>query len=145
MRPVAARRGVLPLTLVLFAGLLYAGSARNGFVLDDGALVRDNPLIRSLAGIPTLFASDYWEPEAKVGLYRPLVTTSYALNYALGAREPMGYHLANVGLHALVSLLVWVLYLRLGSGAAIAATAAFLFAAHAVHTEAVANVVGRAG
>ncbi|TDJ08675.1 MAG: DUF1736 domain-containing protein [Deltaproteobacteria bacterium] len=144
MRPVAARRGVLSLTLVLFAGLLYAGSAGNGFVLDDGALVRDNPLIRSLTGIPTLFASDYWEPEAKVGLYRPLVTTSYALNYALGARAPRGYHLANIGLHALMSLLVWGLYLRLGSGAAIAATAAFLFAAHAVHTEAVANVTGRA-
>jgi Tfp pilus assembly protein PilF len=131
-------------SLCLFAGLLYANAAGNGFALDDTALVRDNPLIRGLGKVPSLFASDYWEPEAKVGLYRPLVTTSYALNFALGGREPGGYHLANLGLHALVCVLVWALYQRLSGDALTAGAAAFLFAAHAVHTEAVANVVGRA-
>jgi tetratricopeptide (TPR) repeat protein len=131
-------------SLCLFVGLLYANAAGNGFALDDTALVRDNPLIRGLGEVPTLFASDYWEPEAKVGLYRPLVTTSYALNFALGGREPRGYHLANLGLHALVCVLVWALYQRLSGDALTVGAAAFLFAAHAVHTEAVANVVGRA-
>jgi tetratricopeptide (TPR) repeat protein len=113
-------------------------------VLDDTALVRDNPLIRGLTNVPELFASDYWEPEARVGLYRPLVTTSYALNFAVGGREAGGYHGVNLGLHALVSVLVWALCRRLTGDALTAGAAAFLFAAHAVHTEAVANIVGRA-
>jgi hypothetical protein len=43
-----------------------------------------------------------------------------------------------------VSVLVWVLYRRLGNDALTAGAAAFLFAAHAIHSEVVANVVGRA-
>ena len=144
MRPVAGRRGALPFALLLFAGLLYANAASNGFVLDAGPLVQDNPLIRGLGNVPTLFASDYSEPNMKVGLYRPLVMTSYALNFALGGRQPGGYHLANIALHAGVSVLVWALYRRLAGDALTAGAAAFLFAAHSIHSEAVANVVGRA-
>ncbi len=135
---------LLPVSLLVFAVLLYANSAGNGFVLDDTATVESNSLIRSLANLPTLFASDYWAPKMKGGLYRPLVTTSYALNYALGGGEPAGYHLVNIALHALNSLLILLLFRRLTGNALVSAGAAFFFAAHAVHTEAVANVVGRA-
>jgi tetratricopeptide (TPR) repeat protein len=72
------------------------------------------------------------------------VTTSYALNFAAGGRDPRGYHLGNIGLHAGVSLLVWALYRRLSGDPLSAGVAACLFAAHAIHTEAVANLVGRA-
>ncbi len=143
--PLSGRwRGWFPLTLLLLTGALYAGTAGHEFTLDDGVLVRDNPLIRDLRGLPTLFASDYWEPEAKVGLYRPLVSTSYALNFALGGLEPLGYHLLNIALHAAVSVGVWAVYRRLCGSALVAGAAAALFAAHGLHTEAVANVVGRA-
>ena len=124
--------------------LLFGSSLDNGFVLDDTTLIRDNPLIREISGLPVLFRSGYWEPEAKIGLYRPLVISSYALNYSLGQRDPWGYHLANVVLHAFVCLLVLALYRRLAKDPLVSAGAAFLFAALAIHTEVVANVVGRA-
>jgi tetratricopeptide (TPR) repeat protein len=127
-----------------FAALLYANTLQNDFVLDDRALVETNPLIQSLTHVPTLFASDYAAPQTGSGLYRPLVTTSYAINFALGGREPLGYHGVNLGLHALVSVLVWALCRRLTGDGLTAGAAGFLFAAHAIHTEAVANVVGRA-
>jgi len=133
----------LAAALFAFAALLYANTARNGFVLDDQALVESNPLIQDIRNVPTLFASDYWAPGPRTGLYRPLVTTSLALNFSLGGRNPMGYHLVNVVLHALVSVLVWGFFRRLSSDALLAGAAAFLFAAHALHTEAVANVAGR--
>ena len=88
--PLASRHSV-PLFVLLLVTIVFGSAARNGFLLDDVPRVRDNPLIRELANVPTLFASDYSELEAKAGLYRPLVTTSYALNYAVGKRTPWGY------------------------------------------------------
>ncbi len=134
----------MPLCVFVFATLLYANSLHNGFVLDDRTLVERNPMIRTLGRIPLLFRSDYWEPHLESGLYRPIVMTTYALNVALGRRNPMGYHLVNIGLHAGVSVLVWLLCLRLWRDPLLAGAAAFLFAALAIHTEVVANVVGRA-
>ncbi|MCZ6714216.1 MAG: DUF1736 domain-containing protein [Deltaproteobacteria bacterium] len=144
LRKPGADRYVVPVCLFIFATALYANSLGNGFVLDDRSLVERNPLIRKLNRIPLLWESDYWAPKLKSGLYRPLVMTTYALNHAVGKRDPTAYHLVNIGLHALVSVLVWALYRRLSGDALIAGAAGFLFAAHAIHTEAVANVVGRA-
>jgi Tfp pilus assembly protein PilF len=128
----------------VLALLLYANTLPNGFVLDDSAVVTEKPLLRDLARVPELFVADYWEPTVHSGLYRPLVTTSYALNHAVGGEDPRGYHTVNVGLHAIVSVLVLRLFWLVTANAAIATTGALLFAAHAVHTEAVAGVVGRA-
>ena len=130
--------------LAVFAAAVFANSVANDFVLDDRTILLDNPKLGSLASIPALFAMDYWQPYAKGGLYRPLVTTSYALNRRAGGEDPRGYHAVNVGLHALATLLVWMLFRRLPVAPAVAWGGALLFAAHAVHAEAVANVVGRA-
>lgn len=40
--------------------------------------------------------------------YRPLCVLTFRLNYWLHQLQPMGYHLTNISLHALVCLL----YLR---------------------------------
>ena len=139
-RSAAARW--LPLAVFAFAALLFADSARNGFALDDLPLVVHNPLIRELSSLPELFYRDYWAPTQESGLYRPLVTTSFAFDHALGGAEPLGYHIVNVGLHAANSALVAGLLLRLTANVPLAAAASFLFAAHAIHTEPVANVAG---
>ncbi len=82
-RSTAARW--LPLAVFVFSALLFADSARNGFAMDDWPLVVNNPLIRDLRGVPEFFRLDYWAPSQRSGLYRPLVTTSYAIDWALGA------------------------------------------------------------
>lgn len=143
-RPAAAPSWLAPLAVVLLSLLLYGNSASNGFALDDDSILVDNPAIRSLARVPELFAADYWEPTVKSGLYRPLVTLSYALNHAVGGFDPLGYHWVNIALHALVAWLVLRLFRRVTGDEWVAAGGALYFAAHAVHTEAVANVVGRA-
>jgi len=130
--------------VLLLATGVYAGAAHNGFALDDVPIVLEDPGIRSVAGLPGLLTADYWEPTVRAGLYRPLVKLSLAFNFAVGGDTPRGYHLVNVALHVGVSLLVLLLARRVSGGdEVVAAGAAALFAAHAVHTEAVANVVGR--
>jgi tetratricopeptide (TPR) repeat protein len=139
----------LPAGLAL---LCFANSIPNDFAYDDRALVLDNPRIASLANVRAIWLSDWWklvENEAEANpqrdrLYRPLTLFSFALNYAVHAYRPAGYHLVNVLLHAGVCVLVWYFARRLSGDAAVASLAAVLFAVHPVHVEAVANVVGRA-
>jgi hypothetical protein len=140
----AGRNRLVALSLVLFSILIYLNSAGNGFVLDDKPIIQDNPLIRTLQNVPILFVSDYWGHLTPSGLYRPLVMVSYAVDHFVGGLNPAGYHLGNIALHALNSLLVLLLFRRLTGDELTAAAGAFFFAAHAVHTEAVANIVGRA-
>ena len=137
--------------LALLVGLAYGNSLWNGFVYDDRAVIVENKLLIRLGNLPGLFTSDYWaggrDPYGAIGdrsLYRPLVLVSYALNYAVGGLNPIGYHLVNLLLHLLVTWLVYLLAfrLRLSMGAAVAAAA--IFAVHPLHTEAVTGIVGRA-
>ena len=76
-------------------------------------------------------------------MYRPLVNLSLRPRSAVGAGTPLVFHATNLALHAACSLLVLALFLELGASTAVAVGGACLFAAHAVHTEVVANLAGR--
>lgn len=76
-------------------------------------------------------------------MYRPLVLLSYAINHAVGAYEPFGYHLLNVLLHAINAGLVWQLARRLAMAPAVALVAALLFVTHPVASETVNYVSSR--
>ena len=132
--------------------LFYSNSLLNDFTYDDNAIVRENPRIRSLTNFREIWLTDWWfektadRPYVDPGrdrLYRPLTLFSFALNYALHESSPLGYHVANVLLHALVCWLVWCFARRLIDDDLIAGLAAVLFAVHPVHSEAVAGIVGR--
>lgn len=122
---------------------VYLNAFGNDFVLDDTRLIRDNVRIRSLANLPHLFASSYWDLEGTQGLYRPLVLATYALNYAVHGLATPGYTGVNLALHAAVSLLLFTLIRRIGGSLFVAGAAAIAFAVHPVHTEAVTGVAGR--
>lgn len=128
----------------LLAFGLYANSIRNGFTFDDRWIIERNPLVHDLNHLPEIWTSGYWGETKLTRAYRPLTLTTFALDHALHGPGPAGYHLVNALLHALVSLLVVILSLRIGVPPAGALIGALLFAAHPIHTEAVASVVGRA-
>ena len=125
------------------AVLCYVNAVGNDFVLDDTRLIRDNPRIRSLANVPNLFATSYWDVAGPQALYRPLVLVSYAINYAIHGLSPGGYTVVNVALHAGVSLLLFALVRAIGGSLFVAGAAGIAFAVHPVHTEAVAGISGR--
>lgn len=142
-----------PWIAAIVGAACHLSSLGNGFTYDDNAIVRDNPRIRTLAD-PRIWLTDWWAmPEAaddplldpsRDRLYRPLTLLTFALNYAAGGLNPLGYHAVNVLLHAGVCVLVWHLARRVFADAAVAGAAALLFAVHPVHAEAVAGLVGRA-
>ncbi len=130
--------------LVLFlAGAAYANSLGNGFAYDDNSILPQNPLVTSGDWRGAL--SSPYQPDALegAGLYRPVTSLSFTLEWMAFGDDPLGYHLLNLLFHALVSLLVFLLLLEMGAVIP-ALVGGVLFAVHPLHSEAVANVVGRA-
>jgi tetratricopeptide (TPR) repeat protein len=146
-RARVGREPAVPWTwMALVAGValaVYANSLGGGLVYDDANAIRNNPFVRN-GDVEGIFTEPSWWGGARGPLWRPLTTLTFALDYALHGLEPFGYHLVNVVLHAAVSVLVLVVFAAVTATPATALAAALLFAAHPVHTEAVANVVGRA-
>ncbi|MFH0983549.1 MAG: hypothetical protein V2A79_18700 [Planctomycetota bacterium] len=141
---------VWPVLLALVVAL--AGDANtlvNDFAYDDLPIIVGNPAVTDPGRTADIWTRDYWahvrgyDPQRDL-LYRPLTVLSFRLNHAIGGLEPFGYHLVNLALHALVAALVVVVAVRVSCSWAGGAAAGVLFAVMPIHTEAVANVVGRA-
>lgn len=129
-------------------GLVYASSFEAGFVLDSRAQIVDNPMVHAATwqNVRYLLTHDYWQPFASGGLYRPLTSISYLVDYSVlgnGAR-PAGYHAVNVLLHLTCTILVYALLWRLTRRPWATMVGAALFALHPIATEAVTNIIGRA-
>jgi Flp pilus assembly protein TadD len=131
-----------PRLLVLFvAAAAYANSLGNGFAYDDNRVVAMNPVVTLGRWGQALFGP-YWQgARPGSGLYRPVTVASLLAEWHAWGGSTLGFHAANLALHALVCVLLYALLRRfLPVGAASAG--AILFAIHPVHVEAVANVVG---
>src|ERR1700720_1200269 len=128
--------------LLAVVALIYGNTLRNEFTMDDGIYVLRNPQVTN-ASVRGLFA-----PNKASNVFRPLTFATFALNWRLGGARPFGFHLLNLILHAVASLLLYLLLEALlgasPSGKAVAFAAALVFAVHPLHTEAVSSVVGRA-
>ncbi|GEM_PF-932246 len=99
-----------------------------------------------------IWHEDYWWPKAVSGLYRPLTTTTYMINYSFindASRPPseqtaVSFILVNVFLHFVNSVLVFIVLALLVQRAWPAFLAALLWAVHPLCVETVVNIVGRA-
>jgi Flp pilus assembly protein TadD len=121
--------GVLLLGATLAA---YVPVWRAGLIWDDDGHVTRADL-RPLHGLWRI----WFEPGATQQYY-PLLHSAFWLEHRMWGDAPLGYHLANVGLHALVAFLLFRLLRRLSvPGAPFAALA---FALHPVCVESVAWV-----
>ena len=118
--------------ILLITTVAYLPIFRGGFIWDDETYVTGNRLLRSLAGLRAIWL------EPGPPQYYPLTQTTFWLEYHLWGLRPLGYHLANVLLHALNAALVWLVLGRLAVPGAWMAAA--VFALHPVHVESVAWV-----
>lgn len=127
------------------AVLVFLNSLDNGFAYDDVPIIQENQAIQSLETLPDALLRPYWPGEygRGLGLWRPLTTGAFGLQWALWGENPFGFHLVNVLLHAGVAVLVVLLLGRVLPVAG-AFVGGLFFATHPIHVEAVANVVGMA-
>ena len=130
------------LIFILFLAILgiYYKSLYFSFTnFDDPNYIIDNSYIRdwSWQGFYKIFSQPIY------GNYFPLQILSYALDYQLWHTRPFGYHLHNVVLHILNSVLVFLLLKKIFSNTWISFLAALLFGLHPVNVESVAWVSER--
>ncbi len=136
-RQSAPRRWLPGLALAAIAFATYANTLGAGFVADDREWIVGNDAVRSLSTVWRAFA----QGQLHNRVFRPVPLAWFTLDYAIARLSPWFYHLENVLLHALVTLLVWRLLKPFGRRVAWLAAAAF--AVLPVHTEAVANITSR--
>lgn len=145
MKYILANKHRIGLLLILFAVIvIYANSIDAGFVYDDQNFIVDNRPIK------TWLFSRPWDffarPEVAVwsGIYRPLRTLSFAIDYQLFGLHSAGYHIENLLLHYLNCILVYFLLLRLTRSRLVTFIATLLFAIHPVQIESVTWISSRA-
>ena len=87
--------------IVFITLVVYVPAMSGGFIWDDNLFLTDNPLIQAHDGLYRFWFS------AEAPDYFPLVSTSLWLEWRLWGMNATGYHVVNIVLHAMVSVLTW--------------------------------------
>lgn len=150
-------RESVPLPLILLIPFLasvalYVNVLWNRFVIDDIYQISQNPWIRDIKYIPEIFTTGVWTFAGRESsYYRPLMHLVYMATYHVFGLRTWGFHLVSILFHSGVSVFVFLITSRLleesepridHSYLPLSLIAAMLFAAHPIHTEAVAWAAG---
>ncbi|MBN1517868.1 glycosyltransferase family 39 protein [Candidatus Sumerlaeota bacterium] len=116
--------------------LAYLPALKGGFVWDDTLALHENTLLKKPGGLWEIWTTHGRIPNEEH--YWPAVYTMYWIEVHLWGFNAFAFHLINVLLHALNSILLWVVLRKMKlPGAWLAAV---IFAVHPVHAESVAWV-----
>ncbi|MDA1081840.1 MAG: hypothetical protein O2973_09230 [Gemmatimonadetes bacterium] len=109
----------------------------NDFVYDDVPLIVENLRLHSLTNAVEIVSQPYWPPPFIEQLYRPLAVLLLAVEWAVGAGNPVVFRLVSYALYVASA----VAFFRLATmllARHVAFAVALLFAVHPVHVEAAA-------
>jgi tetratricopeptide (TPR) repeat protein len=127
--------------LLLAVALIFVQSAGHGFVnFDDPQYVQENPVVA--CGVTAEGIA--WSFGFHNGNWHPLTWISHMLDCQFfGADRPAGHHSTAVLLHAVNTLLVFLVLRNMTGDLWPAAVAAALFGVHPLHVESVAWIAER--
>jgi len=135
------------LIIILVAYLVFYNSLSNDFVFDDESVIVNNASIQSMDNIQKFFTADEGFHKVIGRYYRPLVSTSYAIDYSIWGLNSYGFHLTNIIIHIISCLLLFkiftALFWRYKYRNLFSLFATLIFAVHPIHTEAVTWISGR--
>ena len=140
-------KNILYIILAVISFGIYANSLNNEFVFDDESVIVGYTPLQELSSIPKFFTAEEGFHKVIGMYYRPIVSTTYALDYAIWGLKPSGFHLTNVIIHTIASLILFLILMKLFGDYEYGQISSFLgtliFAVHPIHTEAVSWVSGR--
>jgi protein O-mannosyl-transferase len=150
MQPSIRIKVLIAATISLIAAIIYLPTLKSGFLWDDLQLIT-HPLKIGENPFALFFGGGLF--------YRPLLSLSMLFDYSIWHLNPFGFHVTNIILHMLNSLLVFVTGFMLINNKDIANTdlkekslwksmlppflASLFFALHPIHSESVAWISGR--
>ena len=126
---------------------------KGGFLWDDKYFISENQNILSQGFLKRFLFSPFGgvegfdENSPRAGqsrqFYRPLTSFSYWLDFQIWGLNPASFHLTNILLQVLNSILLFGLLLRLGFGRPASFSGALLFSVFPAHFENVSWISGR--
>jgi len=135
------RTWLYALIIVAFGSIVYRDICSLPFLplWDDAGHVLNINEIRSLNGsnITKIFSSFY------VGMYQPLTSLTYAIDYQIWGLSPLGFHLTSLLLHLLTGLMVFLVLNKITKRRLVGLIIALFFVVHPANVEAVAWVSAR--
>jgi protein O-mannosyl-transferase len=131
--PLGVLASVAIIAIVVFVA--YLPSISGDYVLDDDRMLTENVHVKTSEGLWRIWctteAIDYW----------PVTNTTFWIEWRIWGMNSTGYHVTNLILHIVESLLIWLILRRLSIPGAF--LAAVIFAVHPVNVESVAWIAQR--
>ena len=121
--------------LIILNVIVFSGNLNSDFVWDDFTFIRGNSVIEklSLENLIKIFnpASE------KIAIYKPVTILSFAIDYAVGRGDPFPFHLNNLILHIMNTIIIYVISGRLMGNRWAGFISAVIFAIHPARTPSV--------
>ncbi len=138
----------LAFLLGLVSFIVYANTLKNGYVLDDASVLKENTIVtKGISAIPEILSTPYRKGyfSSANDTYRPLSLVMFATGYQFFGPNPIPNHLMNILIFAGCVILLFLFFDQLfeRKKTPVAFIAALLFALHPIHTEVVANIKSR--
>lgn len=147
LKPVSFNLDFNLLFLILTGILVYCLSIKNVFIWDDLVLVVDNPFVKDLFNLKTIFGTSLSEhvgsiPNMPNMYYRPLQTALFNIEYHIFGLNASFYHIVNVLLQITSAILVYLLFLKLSITRVISFLIALIFLVHPAFSPIVCYISG---
>ncbi len=137
---------LLPLiSIALAVFVAYLNCLNNDFVWDDEFLIEKNSFLRSFEHLPKMLVSNSTAGFGGVdNFYRPTQNIYYLFIFQAFGYSKVAFHLGNIILHLVNSLLLYMVLMRLFGSRSWAWASSLLWALHPTHVEAIAYISGTA-
>jgi len=127
----------LAIALAVITAVVYCRSLNYPFVFDDHHAILDNDDLQNVSNLLRSFTDpDIFSDQPGRAMYRPLVTASYILNWAIFEDKSAGWRILNMAFHVGAGLFLFLLLDLFTSRRSISALIAVAFIAHPAATEA---------
>ena len=127
---------------IILSFSLYGNTIGGNFVYDD-QLYNDRQELRNLEHIDDVFTEPYVAHSPEAGVYRPIVTASFILNYSIFGDSPVSFRIVNIFLNGIVSFLVFLIIFKLTENKKLSYLTFLIFSFLPIHTEAVSFIKSR--
>jgi protein O-mannosyl-transferase len=129
--------------IAIFGFILYGNTVKHDYALDDKRLILENKSVQKGKFKELITHGTFYGFNAdNSGAYRPLSMVYYSVIYKAGKGKPYLFHLFNILLYTLSTILVLEIFKFIfrENNLLLSLAGAFLFIVHPIHTEVVANI-----
>lgn len=133
----------------LWALILYGNTILNKYAVDDEFVTHNELVKKGVKAIPEIFTTYYFSQKGNVSTqvsdYRPIVKTTFAIEYSLYGEKPGVNHGVNLLIYFCLSTALFFVLKRLlrNYNILFPFLITVIFMAHPVHTEVVASLKNR--